>query len=58
MHVDDLKAWRELSIDEQLNTLCDELAKDAVKRGSEDKRLDSTRLLPYGAAAIVINGEK
>jgi hypothetical protein len=57
-HVDDLKAWRELSIDEQLNTLCNELAKAAAKRGSEDRRLNSTRLLPYEAAAIVINGGK
>ena len=57
-HVDDLKAWRELSLDEQLNTMCDELAKEAVRCGTEDRRLDSKRLLPYESAAIVINGEK
>ena len=57
-HVDDLKAWRDLSIEEQLNTLCDELAKAAVRRGTVDRRLNSTRLLPYESAAIVINGEK
>ena len=57
-HVDDLKQWKELTIEEQLNTICDELAKAAVREGTEDRRLTSSRLLPYESAAIVINGEK
>ena len=57
-HVDNLKAWKDLSIDEQLNTLCDDLAKAAIRRGVEDRRLDSKRLLPYESAAVVINEEK
>jgi len=57
-HVDDLKQWKELTIEEQLNTICDELAKAAVREGLDDSRLTSSRLLPYESAAIVINGEK
>ena len=57
-HVDDLKQWKELTIEEQLNTICDELAKAAVREGTEDRRLTSSRLLPYKSAAIVSNGEK
>ena len=45
-HVDDLKQWKELTIEEQLNTICDELAKAAVREGVEDRRLTSSRLLP------------
>ena len=41
-----------------MNTLCDELAKAAVREGIEDTRLTSSRLLPYEAAAIVINDGK
>ena len=57
-HVDDLKSWRELTIEQKMNTLCDELAKAAVREGIEDTRLTSSRLLPYEAAAIVINDGK
>jgi hypothetical protein len=46
-HVDDLKQWKELTIEEQLNTICDELAKAAVREGLDDSRLTSSRLLPY-----------
>ena len=57
-HVNDLKQWKELTIEEQLNTICDEVAKAAVQEGIEDRRLTSSRLLPYESAAIVINEEK
>ena len=32
-HADNLKQWKELTIEEQLNTICDELAKAAVREG-------------------------
>ena len=34
-HVDNLKQWKDLTIEEQLNTICDELAKEAVREGIE-----------------------
>lgn len=40
-----------------MNTICDELAKAAVQERIEDRRLTSSRLLPYESAAIVINEE-
>ena len=57
-HVDDLKAWTDLSIEQQLNTICDDLAKDAVADGVADRSLTFSRLLPYESAAIIINGYK
>ena len=54
-----LKTVEGLTIEEQLNTICDELTKAAVQEGIEDRRLTSSRLLPYESAAItLINEEK
>lgn len=36
-HVDNLKSWKELTIKEQLNTICNKLAKAAVREGVEGK---------------------
>ncbi len=59
-HQDKIKPWRELTLSEQLNVLCDGLVNRAVKgyleRDSPTHR--STSLLPLEKAAVFINNEK
>jgi hypothetical protein len=59
-HKDDLKPWSMLTLVEQLNVICDELAKGAVLRYLSDITQEGrgTQLLPLEKVAIVINGEK
>ena len=57
-HVDNLKAWGELSLEHQLNTLCDKLAKEAIRDGLQDRSRSYTELLPYEDAAMVMNDVK
>ena len=47
--------WGELSYEQQLNTLCDELADVAIQDGLNDRSCSHNSLLPYEEAAIVIN---
>jgi hypothetical protein len=59
-HQDKLKPWRELTLSEQLNVLCDGLANRAVK-GYLERDLPthrSTSLLPLEKAAVFIDNEK
>jgi hypothetical protein len=59
-HQDKRKPWRELTLSEQLNVICDDLANRAVKgyleRDSPTHR--STPLLPLEKAAVFIDNEK
>ena len=59
-HQDKIKPWRELTLSEQLNVLCDGLANRSVKgyleRGSPAQI--ATKLLPLERAAVFIDGEK
>jgi hypothetical protein len=59
-HQDKLKPWRELTLSEQLNVLCDSLANRAVKgyleRDSPAHRISS--LLPLEKAAVFIDNKK
>ena len=59
-HQDKFKPWRELTLSEQLNVLCNGLANRAVKgyleRGSPAQT--ATKLLPLERAAVFIDGEK
>ena len=59
-HQDRLKPWRELTLSEQLNVLCDGLANRAVKgyleRNSPAHR--ATSLLPLEKAVVFIDNEK
>jgi len=59
-HQDRLKPWRELTLSEQLNVLCDGLANRAVKgyleRDSPAHR--ATSLLPLEKAVVFIDNEK
>ena len=59
-HQDKIKLWRELTLSEQLNVLCDGLANRSVKgyleRGSPAQI--ATKLLPLERAAVFIDGEK
>ena len=59
-HQDRLKPWRELTLSEQLNVLCDGLANRAVKgyleRDSPAHR--ATSLLPLEKAVVFIDNKK
>ncbi len=59
-HQDNLKPWSMLTLVEQLNVICDKLAKGAVLRHlsntTQEKR--GMQLLPLEKVAIVVNGEK
>jgi hypothetical protein len=49
-----------LTLEEQLNVICDELAKEAVLRYLSDAKPEGrgVQLLPLEKVAIVVNGEK
>jgi len=59
-HQDKLKAWRELTLSEQLNVICDGLANRAVKGYLErvSPTTPATTLLPLEKAAVFIGNEK
>ncbi len=59
-HQDNLKPLSMLTLVEQLNVICDELAKGAVLRYLSDITQEGrgTQLLPLEKASIVVNGEK
>ncbi len=59
-HQDKLKPWRELTLSEQLNVLCNGLANRAVKGYLEwdSPTHRSTSLLPLEKAAVFIDNEK
>jgi len=59
-HQDKIRPWRELTLSEQLNVLCDGLANRAVK-GYFERDLPThraTSLLPLEKAAVFIDNEK
>ena len=58
-HRDDKAKWDELTTEEQLNCICDELAKSAVKRGGKagEREADKQRL-PGEKCAIIVGGVK
>ena len=59
-HQDKLKSWRELTLSEQLNVVCDGLANRAIKGYLERDSPTplTTSLLPLEKAAVFINNEK
>ena len=59
-HQNEIKPWSMLTLAEQLNVICDELAKGAVLWYLSDVTQEGreSQLLPLEKAAIVINGEK
>ena len=58
-HLDDVTVWENLTIVQQLNVLCDALAKGAVRKGMlGDVRAAPSQLLPREQGAIIINGVK
>ena len=58
-HQDKKKTWWQLSLEEQLNCVCDGLAKAAVYRSLMDKTPHTnTYLLPLEKAAVIVKGEK
>jgi hypothetical protein len=59
-HQDDIKPWSMLTLEEQLNVICNELAKGAVLRYLSDttQKRRGIQLLPLEKVAIVMNGEK
>ncbi len=59
-HQDAIKPWWMLTLEEQLNVICDKLAKEAVLRYLSDATPEGrgAQLLPLEKVAIVVNGEK
>ena len=58
-HLDDVLLWEELTNEQQLNCVCDSLAKSAVSRGLvAEPRPASTQLLPCEKGAIIVDGTK
>ncbi len=59
-HQDKLKAWRELTLSDQLNVICDGLANRAVKGHLErvSPTTPATTLLPLEKAAVFIGNKK
>ena len=58
-HQDKYKLWHQLPIEQQLNCMCDTLAKKAVADSlHKQPRLAGTQLLPREKAAVVIDGVK
>ena len=58
-HQDKYKLWSELTIEQQLNCVCDTLAKSAVTRSLQPAHIRTTTLrLPCESAAVVISGIK
>src|SRR6056300_803772 len=58
-HQDRHKLWWQLTLEEQLNCVCDSLAKAAVSRSMETPLpRDIKQLLPLEKAAVFVNGIK
>ena len=59
-HQDDKFGWQELPLDQQLNVLCDTLAKQACMRRISFAAVMGARplRLPFERAAIIVNGVK
>ena len=54
-HMDDLLPWDQLSLAEQLNCMCDSLAKSALRKGYEEGYHDKTNMLPRERTAVVFD---
>jgi hypothetical protein len=58
-HQDRKKLWWQLTLEEQLNCVCDDLAKKAVRRSfATPLPREGPYILPMEKAAVIINGEK
>jgi hypothetical protein len=59
-HQDRIKPWSQLSLEEQLNVICDELANSAVARylAEQTKPSRPDQFLPLESAAIVLDSVK
>jgi hypothetical protein len=59
-HQDDLKPWSMLTLEEQLNVICNKLAKGAVLRHLSDITQEERgiQLMPLEKVAVVVKGEK
>ena len=51
-HMDDVLTWEQLSQAEQLNCMCDTLAKDALDKGIRDPQPSTINMLPRERAAV------
>ncbi len=59
-HQDRIKSWSQLSLEEQLNMICDELANSAATRylSKQTKPSRPDQFLPLESAAIVLDSVK
>ena len=57
-HMDDVLAWEQLSLEEQLNCMCDALAKGALDKGIREQHTSTTNMLPRELAAVFFTDGK
>lgn len=57
-HMDDILPWDQLSQAEQLNCMCDSLAKDALTKGILEHYSDGRNMLPRELAAVIFSEGK
>ena len=58
-HMDRVRLWHQLSLEQQLNCLCDNLAKMAVAHSiHQGLRHPGKQLLPCEDAAVYVEGRK
>ena len=57
-HMDDVLTWEQLSVAEQLNCMCDALAKDALDKGIRTLQASTTTMLPRELAAVFFSDGK
>ena len=57
-HMDDLIPWTNLSLPEQLNCMCDALAKDALLQGLRSKHKNRRNILPREHSAVFFHAGK
>jgi hypothetical protein len=56
-HLDELLAWEELTLEEQINVECDHLAEDSLVAGAESGEFIE-RVLPHEDLVVSVGGEK
>ena len=57
-HMDDLLPWEQLSIPEQINCMCDSLAKEALQRGTKEHYSNKSNMLPRELSAVFFDEGK
>lgn len=57
-HMDNVLTWEQLSLAEQLNCMCDALAKDTLDNGIQTQHTSTNTMLPRELAAVFFSDGK